>query len=367
MEMLPYQDMVSNIVSHMIQQLRVSFMMLILLDEDSLDADILKEIKSSAGNMQWWMDPKFLTYSATKLKELGIQDPKQAFSIVQANVTNQVSTSLQAIGQVLALADRLVNSSPNELGQPNPREVAAREVQEISTSVQSIYSFYNEGPREQRAALKKMLYESLVCCGVDEFEVPVMRRYQKSTIEAAGFKLANPSPYKDTKILPEFVRIMGSVRNLSFNYYFDSRDGAERVINTQGAQVLQQFLVGLLQIPGAAEKLGARRLFAMLNTIGRMSGAPEEFQIQLDDGEDEMIAGEAAPAEIPPEMQQQIQALIAQVQQVAAGNAQLAAVVQQIGQKIGFVPQAAPPTAPAGAGAPPAAPTNGGALLQNPT
>lgn len=359
MEVMWAQDACSNVVSQMIQQLRVSFMMLVMLDEDSLDPEIVKDIKSSASNMEWWMDPKFLLYSASKLKELGVMDPSQAFKIIQAQVTNTVDQSMRSLGQILSLADRVVNSSPNELGQPNPREVSARETQEQATSVQSVYAFYNEGPREQRGAFKRMTWESLMCHGQETFEVPVIGRYRKSTIKEAGFELTRKIQGGPDTLLKSGVRITGKIRDLDFDYVYTSRDGAERASNTQGAQVLQQLLVGMIQLPGVAQKLGPQRIFTMMNVIARMAGAPDEFQVALDDGEEEVME-DGTEGELPPEVQKAVQGVMKDMQALAMQNQQLAGVVGMIAQKIGIViPQQgqAPQGAPPPAGGPPTAPT----------
>lgn len=399
-EMLPYQDMASNIVATMIEQVRRSFTQLWVFNKDLLDEKTIKELTANAQNQEWWIDPKVLVVSISEKAELLQAGGGLNLNAIVAQITtkleNAVTDALRALGQLLALADRLVNSSPNELGQPNPREVSARETQEISTTIQSIYSFYNEGPREQRAAFKKLVFESLICCGSDNFTVPVLRRYQKKTIEAAGFKVVEPGENAtDKTVMPEMTRIMGSVQGLNFSYYFDSRDGAERALNTQGAQVLQQFIVGLIQIPGVGQKIGARRLFTMLNIVARMAGAPDEFQLQLDDGEAEAMPQDGAEGgAIPPQVQQAIQQLMQNMQQLATKDSQLEQAVAVVMQKLGLpmpqqppapaqgpagpvappntVPPANPPSAPVAAAAaggppPPPAAANGARLLQNPS
>jgi hypothetical protein len=387
MELLPYQDMASNIVTTMWEQVRRSFTQLWLLNKDVLGKELCEKIEKDAKNQAWWLDPQVMACSFSQLTEQ--LAPGGGFNLngVVATITvqlgNAVGQALSALGQVLALVDRLVNSSPNELGQPNPREVSSREVQEISTTTQAIYSFYNEGPREQRAAFKRLLYESLVCCGSETVEMPVLSRYRKKTIEAAGFKVVADIDAEDDDLLPEMTRIRGHVGSLNFSYYFDSRDGAERASNTQGAQVLQQFLVGLLQIEGVAQALGKERLFKMLNIIGRMVGAPDEFQIQLNDGEDEELPTAAGAEGLPPQVQQAVAELMQNMQQLAAKDAQIEQALTMVAQKLGLplpsapqppagaAPTGQPPAAaPAGVGGPPVPPApavNGASILQNPT
>lgn len=300
MALLPYQDQASNIWSHALQQLRSSLVQLWLIDTDSLDTKIIEELDKNAANANWWVDAKVLKYSAKKLSDLGIQDPSKAFTIIQNNIQGVLQNAFTAMGQLLNTCDRLMILSPNELGQPNPREVAAREVQEIANSVQAIAAFNNEGPREQVAAMKEMIYESLICFASETVKVPIEGRYTLQTIKKAGFTVPDLSDdEQDNQVVPVKTRIMGSLRNLRYDYYFDSRDGAERPQNAKGAQVVQQLLASLLQIPGVAQAMGKKDIYDMANTIIRMSGAPVNFQLQMAEGENDSVEQIPAPGAPP--------------------------------------------------------------------
>lgn len=300
MALLGYQDQASNIMSSMLMQLRTSLIQLWLLDKDSLESDIVEEFKKNAKDSDWWVERKVLIYSASKLRELGVQDPRNAFAVVQAQVQNVFDSGLKALTQLLNLADRLMILSPNELGQPNPREVSAREVTDIATSVQSMYAFINQGPREQVAAAKELIYDSLICCGMPNFRVPITKRYTRDVITRAGMRVPDDIEMKqegDT-LVPINTPVMGNLRDLVYDYYFDSRDGAERVQNTQGAQVVMQLLQSILQIPPLAQKMGVRNIMDAANIVIRMSGAPWNFQFELPQGGDDTLATEPKP-EVP--------------------------------------------------------------------
>lgn len=355
MALLGYQDSASNITSSMQMQLRTSLIQLWLLDKDSLEPDVIEEFKKNAKDGDWWVDRKLLIYSATKLRDLGIQDPRMAFSVVQAQIQNVFEASLKALGQLLNLADRLLILSPNELGQPNPREVAAREVTEIAGSVQAINGFNNQGPREQIAAAKELIYDSLIVNGQREIRVPGLRRYTRAVVEAAGFRVPDDVRLDGTDV-PAATPVMGDLRDLVYDYYFNSRDGAERSLNTQGAQVMTQLLQFLLQVPAVAQKMGAGQIIRMANAIIRMSGAPIDEQIELAPGEDDRIP--AADEELKKQMgamQQQLQGL----QQF---------LMQVLRPQGGAPPNGAPPAPSPGPvnGQPPLPPPGGRALLQDP-
>lgn len=308
MALLGYQDQASNIMSSMLMQLRTSLIQLWLIDKDSLEADIVEEFKRAAKDTDWWVERKVLVYSATKLRELGIMDPRQAFGVVQAQVQNVFDSGLKALTQLLNLADRLLILSPNELGQPNPREVSAREVSDIATSVQAMYAFINQGPREQMAAIKELVYDSLINCGTQNFRVPVTKRYAVSVVEKAGFAIPPEVKIAEgDEFIPINTPIMGNLKNLIYDYYFDSRDGSERAQNTQGAQVVMQLLQSLLQVPPLAEAMGVKNIMDAANLVIRMSGAPWNFQFEAPGGDDAMR--ESAEKQAQPDINQAMGAI----------------------------------------------------------
>ncbi len=332
-------------MSSMLMQLRTSLIQLWLLDKDSLESDIIEEFKKSAKDADWWVERKVLVYSASKLRELGVQDPRNAFGVVQAQVQNVFDNGLKALTQLLNLADRLLILSPNELGQPNPREVSAREVSDIATSVQSMYAFINQGPREQIAAAKELIYDSLICCAVQNFRVPITKRYTPDVIKRAGMSIPQDIEMKleGQTLVPVNTPVMGNLRELVYDYYFDSRDGAERVQNTQGAQVVMQLLQSILQIPPLAQKMGLRNIMDAANIVIRMSGAPWNFQFEVPSGTDDAVPAEQQGAAPDPTAQQ---AGGQQAQQMETRLARIEGLLMQ------FLQGAASPPAQPGAVAP---------------
>lgn len=341
MALLGYQDQCSNIISSMIMQLRTSLIQLWLLDKDSLDPEILKAFQDNAKDENWWVDRKLLIYSASKLRDLGVQDPRQAFGVVQAQVQNVFDAGMKALAQLLNLADRLLILSPNELGQPNPREVSAREVSDIANSVQAMYAFINQGPREQVAAAKELIYDSLIACGTQNFRVPVTKRYTKEVVKRAGMEIPPDVVIgEEDEFIPIKTPIMGNLKNLVFDVYFDSRDGAERVQNTQGAQVVLQLMQTLLQNPVLADKIGVENMMDMANVAIRMSGAPVNYQFEAPRGGDDAMGAQAgaAAAAPQPQMAPAPAGPDPAVQQLAVGMQRLEGILMQLLQAQGTSP-----------------------------
>lgn len=344
MALLGYEDQASMIMTQLIQQLRSSMIQLITIAKDVLTPDVAKQIEENANNADFWIDPVVLVYEATRLQNLGIQSPNQAFAIIQSNISNAFSSALTALRQLFDMADRLLILSPNELGQPNPREISAEEVRGIGASVQSMTSFIGQGPRELIASKKEILYDSLIAYG-ESFRVPTQNRYSKDVIRRAEFEVpANVGMDGDSQIVPVGTPIMGNVRDLRYDYMFDSRDGAERAVDPQGATAIVQLLQLIMGNEALSQKIGADQLVQAANQVIRLSGAPWPFQFTLQAGGSNSMV---APGQ-PPD------GLAAPMRDAGSGNEQrLRQLEIAVSQIAGFLnPRGGRPNSPAAPGQP---------------
>jgi len=298
-ELMAYQDQLTNIFSQMLMNIRAGMLQIWAIDQDALEPDMQEHIKRTMKAKDYYSEPQAFFYSGEKLRSLGIQNPADApkafLSIIQAEVQTSIEVSMKAIGQLLELADKLLMMSPNETAQPNPREVAAREITEISSSTDAIKTFVSDGIDEQRAAVKRMIYESLVCESTDEIKVPVMDRYTIETIREAGFEAAGE--WLPNEIVPLKTPITGKPHSLVYDYFYDSRDGGDRPLNSQGATIMGTLLGQFMQVEPIAKAFGKKRLFQWANEIARMSGAPVDLKLELDDQEQDVIGGEGGAME----------------------------------------------------------------------
>ena len=314
-ELMAFQDQLTNIFSQMLMNIRAGMLQIWAIDQDALDEDMKEHIKRTLGAKDYYSEPQAFFYSGEKLRSIGIQNPADAprafLTIIQAQVQTSIEVSMKAIGQLLELADKLLMMSPNETAQPNPREVAAREITEISSSTDAIKTFVSDGIDEQRAAIKRLIYESLVCESTDPVKVPVTDRYTIETIREAGFEAKGE--WRPGEIIPLKTPIIGQPHALMYDYFYDSRDGGDRPLNSQGATIMGTLLGQFMQVKPIAEAFGKKRLFQWANEIARMSGAPVDLKLELDDQETDKMPGESTEGRI---------AKIEQVLQQLAGGGQ---------------------------------------------
>jgi hypothetical protein len=336
-DLMAYQDQMNNIMYALLHHMKIGMMKILSIDEDALSDDEKEYIRQSLDEETFYAKPKAFYYSGSKMQDLGVNSQNFISVIdVQAELSQGINTSLQAVLQLLNLVERLLILSPQELGQAAPREISATEVSEIANTTNSIYSFISEGIDDMRSGVKKMLYEHLVSCSTTEFNVPVKGRYSADTVEAAGLDLDDTD---DTDPMPRGRNIVGSPVNLVHEYLFSSRDGAERNRDTQSAQILTQLFQQVSSIPDVAAALGKERMFDMLNEIFRLSGAGYDLNLELDDGDQADVGMQREQfitqlQEIMPKVEQAIGALdqrVSQMEQSTATGAQSPSAMQQQG------------------------------------
>lgn len=294
MDLFAYQDQMTNLTTHLMLLCQIEAFKAIGINRDLFTAEQVKEIRKVLKGRNWFGDPMVFEYSLLKLQELGIK-PEAAINVVQANTAGTIDSVFSAMLKLVEMVEKLLAMSPAEQGQPAPREISATEVNEISTTTSSIYSFISEAIDEFRAAKKRIIYESLVACSSGQIVCPVKDRYTEKTITAAGFKIkaGEDEDYTQTASTrgptPKRYTVIGSVRSLNHDYIFTTRDGSERPVNTQAANTLVQ-LVGLVMsnMP-IAQALGKEKLYELFNEIFRMSGAGVDLNLTLKEGEDDSL------------------------------------------------------------------------------
>lgn len=346
-ELMPHQDTLSNLYSQMLMTLRNGIMQIWAIDKDAFDPEMQEYIRKELKAGSIYTEPKAFFYSGAHLRNNGLPTPgdQRAINIIQANLQASLEQIYNAIVRTLNIADRIMILSPNELGQPNPREVAAREVTEISTSTAAIHSFVSDGIDEQRAAVKRMIFEAYVCCSTEPLRVPVIGRYLLKTVRKAGFHVdtGDEAVEDENAVLPIKSYVVGRASDVMYDYYFDSRDGAERSVNSDGAKILGTLLGQMLQSEAMVQMVGKRRIFEIWNEIFRLSGAAYDLKLEIDDGENEAAPtpGEAGGVE--------------------ERIARLEGVLKQLIQQLGLAQPPGPPgeAPPQAGGVPPPPPSPG--------
>lgn len=338
-ELMPYQDQMTNLLSQLLETAKADLFSVGIINSDIFpDTDegvkLLEEFRNTMAGKNFYASTHVLEASFQKLRDLGI-DPKadNIFKIVRSSPSTAITTIFQSMQHLLSTAERLMALSPQEQGQPAPRETSATEVTIINNTTESVYNFISESIDEARSSMKRICYEGLVAKGSKEVYLPVVNRYTDDVIARAGFRF-NPDEDESLSSVGTRRTIIGTTSNLVHDYIFTSRDGSERALNTMSAQNLIQLFQIITQSQMLLPSIPKDKLFEIVNEIFRLLGATD-LRLQPPPGEEGQSVMEGG---MPPEAMQQIAQM---VQQNSADIQQIAGVIQ--GQGAAQPPPQQPP------------------------
>ena len=281
-EIMPYQDQMSNLLSQLLLSQKQSLLKILLLNLDMLEPEHVKQVEKIINGGVYLNKPIRVGYKDDKYRQLG--KSSEPMKVVGTDQQSEVQNIVRSMIELMSFAERMLNFSPQELGQPAPRVASATEIVEMASSVATLYNFVSKGIDEGLSSKKRYLYEALVSLSKGKLQIPVAGMYPSRVVELAGFKSEemDTAPIKDgtpKKTLPKSQTIMGEYRNLVFNYNFNAREGGDRSQNHRTAELLIQVLPMLMQIPQVIEMMGSEKMYELLNAIMRNLGTGIEFKL----------------------------------------------------------------------------------------
>lgn len=330
-ELMGFQDQLTNLFSQLLETAKADLFAVAVLNSDIFPDDtegqkLAEEFRATMRGENFYATTHVLETSFSRLRELGIDtNSDNIFKVVRSSPNANIQSIFNSIVQVMSMAERLLALSPQEQGQPSPRETSATEVQVIANTTESVYGFISDAIDEARAAKKRICYESLIACGSNSVHLPVLNRYPAQVVEAAGFNVDSSGGDMFDPQSERRYTVIGKKHNLIHDYVFNSRDGSERSSNMGAANILMQMLP-ILQNPQLLQALTKEKYYEILNAIFRNAGAGLDLNLQLAPGEDNSL--------VPQEQRDAMASNQQNNQDMGAMLQQLIQVVQQNAEEI---------------------------------
>ena len=301
-ECIPWGDQASNMLTNLLYAQRAALIKIISADIDQIgDEKLVKQLRDMVTGDGIYTKPILIEHKGVQSAEMGL-DHRQVVQISETTALADPTLYFRSLMQLLSIAERVLGTSANEQSQSEPREVSATESATIQGAVSTNVAFMGSGIDEAIAAKKKQLFNALMACGQSRVVVPVVNRYTRKTIKAAGFEPMSED--QEGEGLNENyigdarkVTIVGTKDCFEYDYTYSSRDGADRPSETKAAEVLVQLLQPLSQIRNGEliASLGKQQVYDMFNAIFRKAGVGDDVRFDLVDGEsDEIPSGDPA-------------------------------------------------------------------------
>lgn len=362
LEIIPFQDQISNLLTQWILAVKENLINPVFYDKEKIPAAYLTQLENLGQKLN--NGRPFIPFSSTENYRMKL-DQREAFYSPQLthHQTGDIASLIQG---VLGMLDRVMQLSPQEIGQAASHEQTAEESRIIASNTSTRVTFTGTGIDSGEYARKVQIYDATMAYHEEDLTVGVTSSLAGTKAEfdnllkAVGFENSQETPYDENK--PEMMHtVTGKKSALTLETFASTRDGQDR-INVPGiADAMSKIFLAIAGNPVLIQSVGPVQLVELLNQIIQASGVPQEFRLK---GKMVETANPEEQSKQVAQMMQQfaekVQALVAQKQQetlqlsgqqtaqivgkaMQASQAETAQVVQQGDQQAQAAMQKAAP------------------------
>ncbi len=307
MEILPFQDQFSNLLSQYLLTVKQNLFNLTLVDTDVVEEDDARNMENWTQKL--WSGINVVRISLKKLFKQGAQARALYPEKLPQMDTQSISSAMSTVIEIL---ERVLVVSSQEVGQPASHEQTREEVRNIATNTSTRQAFTASAVDVAREATKQQLYEALMAYGDLDFyaQVPADPEITEAELEKNGFTVAMTDERSKKRVL--HIKDKTAIQSVSFA---SSRDGDDRINNLQLAQTMGTWMMNLLGNPMMAQAIGPDQAIQMANMIAKLSGFPRDFKL-MNRGPD------VTPEEQQQAVMQDVQAFVGQAMEKITSDIQ---------------------------------------------
>jgi hypothetical protein len=347
---MPFQDHVSNLLTQWILSVKENLVNPVFYDKEKIPAEHLKQLENLGQKM--YNGRMFVPFSSTENFRMKI-DQREAFFVPQLTHHNTAEIASLITG-VLSMLDRVLQLSPQEIGQAAPHEQTAEETKVIAQNTSTRVTFTGTFIDDGDYAKKVMIYDATMAHADDDIVVGITSSLAsteaefKKLLNKVGFSITDDSSY-DPGNPDSMHQVKGQKSSLKLESFSSTRDASERINNPAIADAMSKIFAAIAGNPVLIQAIGPLQLVELLNQIVVTMGMPQEFRLkskeinvdQPPEQQSEQVGGilkqfaEQVQKEIAAASQQTLQAAVAtsaqQTQQIVGQAAQ--EIEQQMAQQ----------------------------------
>ena len=281
LEVMPFQDHISNLMSHWILAVKQNLMNPIFYDKDQLSPTAVQALenlgqKTFSGNL-------YLPFSGTENMRSRINE-KGAFHQPQfaRHNTAEIAT---LINGVLLMLDRMIQVAPQEVGQAASHEQTAEESRIVERNTSTRVSFTASFIKDGNHAKKKMLYDGNMAHSDDDITANISSSLAqteeefKSLAKSLGLTIDdgpdfNPNDPQSTHT------VSGKKSAMALEEFSTVRDGQDRINTPAIADAMSKIFTAVAGNEALVMGVGVPQLVELLNQIIITSGLPKEFKLR---------------------------------------------------------------------------------------
>ncbi len=310
MQAIQWQQMLTNDLNRLLTAQYQGMVEIFALNKDGMKKEDIANIVNQLKNPNFThIANSVITYSKEKLAQIGSGNANgsERLSKITIDTSAKITEIFSSMLQTLAMAERLMFFSPQELGQVSPRTVTATEMKAVRDTTLGIRDFHLMGVKQQIDADKRIIHDSYMAFGSDELEVPVAERYEPKVIEEAGFEIVDDG----TGAPPDgLYTIRGKKLGLFYDYTYTTRNTDDTPPEAQVAQGLAQVYEILTKDPVLSQNTTLDQRMELANSLFGILN-PYVFKLRVPEGVD----GKKTQGDVVAQMQEQLKSILPQIGQ----------------------------------------------------
>lgn len=340
LEIIPFQDHVSNLLTNWIAATKENLQAPIFYDAEKVSAEHMTKLENLGHKI--YGSRQYIPFNST-VNYRTKTDQREAFFTPDLT-RHQTGELASLISGVLNMLDRIMQLSPQEIGQAAPHEQTAEETRVIAGNTNTRVSFTGSFIETGNYAKKQMLYDAMMAYADDEITVGITSAWATTEAEfnklmdKVGLTISDDSNYDPEN--PEAMHTVTAKKSaMQLESFASTRDGENRINNPAIADAMSKIFTAIAGNPAIVQSIGYQQLIELLNQIIQTSGLPKEFKLRGSN-----VNPEGNPEEQAKQVQQmmqqfaeQVKQLIGQTQQetLAAAGQQTQQIVEQATQQMG--------------------------------
>lgn len=277
LEVLPSQDMVSNLLSQYILSTKQNLANLNLIDSDALDvgkedkATFIKKLQNYGE--RWFRELNFEWFSSRKARnnQADIRNAVQSFRFTPLSTDGIVS----AIRQILDLLERTLVMSAQEVAASASHEQTAEEIRRTAGAVATRLEFTATPVNQGIYAWKKQIYDGLMSYGEDEMYAQLTHKVDEAQLTKLGFTVEEKWDEKARRVL-----IKTNKSAVAVDSFASTRDADDRVSSAAQADAMSKVLGFVIGSPQLLNAIGESQCLEFVNEIAKSMGLPEDFKLR---------------------------------------------------------------------------------------
>lgn len=302
LEILPSQDLISNLLTQYILSAKQNLANLNLLDKDALDLDdekgktLMAELRN--WGEKWYRDLNFRLFSSrkTRVNQSDIRQAVQSFRFSPLPTDGIVGS----IRQILDLLERTLVMSAQEVAASASHEQTAEEIRVTSGATSTRLEFTSTPVDQGIYAWKRQIYDGLMSYGEEEFYAQLSHKVDEAALKKMGFTVEQPWDNEARRMSVKATKSAAALESFA-----STREGEDRINSAAIADSMSKVLGFLLGNERLLQAIGDDQALSLVNEIVQYLGLPDDFHLRN-------VAGG-----LPPQ-QQLIKLLEAMQQQILA-------------------------------------------------